>query len=82
LVLELNMHPSAGLADKPDFLDEQIVIRGSNPEAANLGISRITQEQQLGPGRGAEAQQGLLGGDRRATLEVHLHGNWHTFRFH
>ena len=49
-VIEADRHRAALLADQADVLDEKQVFFGGDSEAADLGITQVTQPLQLGPG--------------------------------
>ena len=45
LVIEGDMRPGADLLDESNILNQQQVVAGGNAEAADLGVTVITQEQ-------------------------------------
>ena len=75
-VVELDVDPAASLPDEPHVLDEQQVVAGRNPESTDLGLAQVTQEQELGPGGGAEPQHRRTPADRRRILS-YCSSSWH-----
>ncbi|MCH7728981.1 MAG: hypothetical protein IH991_21235 [Planctomycetes bacterium] len=55
-IIERNMGPGADLFDNLNVFNEQQVVARRDAEPADLGVSIITQEQQLRPGGWAEAE--------------------------
>ena len=56
LVVKLRRDPGAGLLHELHVFDEQQIIAGGDPKAADLRVAGVTQKQELGPRRGAEPQ--------------------------
>ena len=56
-IVELDRDAGTGLAQQHQILQVEQVIRHADREPADLGVSRVPQEQELGPGRRAEPQR-------------------------
>lgn len=77
LVIELDMDPRARLPGQLHIFHKQQVVLHRDPKSADLGITYVAQEQELGPGRGAEPQRRRAPGLHRHVLRLRrvlLHG--------
>ena len=68
IVLERDRDDGTVLAHEDEVFNEQQVIGGGDPEAADFGLAEITQEQELGPRRRMKAEHRALWSRLNQTL--------------